>query len=160
MAKVKVEFKVNGREYSREVEAATRLLDLLRNELGLIGTKEGCGKGECGTCTVLMDGKPVNSCLVLAPQANGREILTIEGLSSGDRLHPLQDAFIKKGAVQCGYCTPGILISAYYLLKNNPRPNRDDIKEGISGNLCRCTGYVKIIEAIESVTEGREGHEE
>ncbi len=158
MAKVKVNLKVNGKEHSLEVEAATRLLDLLRDELGLIGTKEGCGKGECGTCTVIMDGKTVNSCLVLAPQAEGREITTIEGLGSPEALHPLQEAFITKGAVQCGYCTPGILLSAYNLLNKNPHPPREEIKEGISGNLCRCTGYVKIVEAIEFFSEGRDEH--
>ncbi len=159
MAKVKVNLKVNGKEHSLEVEAATRLLDLLRDELGLIGTKEGCGKGECGTCTVIMDGKTVNSCLVLAPQADGREIMTIEGLGSPEALHPLQEAFIKKGAVQCGYCTPGIILSAFDLLEKNPRPTREEIKEGISGNLCRCTGYVKIVEAIEFFNEGRGEHD-
>ncbi len=160
MAEVRVTLKVNGKEYTREVEAATRLIDLLRDELRLVGTKEGCGKGECGTCTVIMDGKTVNSCLVLAPQANGREIVTIEGLAPEGKLHPLQEAFIKKGAVQCGYCTPGILLSAQSLLEKNPHPSRDEIKEGIAGNICRCTGYKKIVEAIETVSEGREEHAE
>ena len=150
-----IKLSVNGKEYQAQVDASTRLVDLLRNHLHLLGTKEGCGKGECGACTVLMNGKTVMSCLVLAVQANGADIITVEGLGGEDALHPLQQAFITHGAVQCGYCTPGMLLSAKYLLDNNPRPTREEIRRAISGNLCRCTGYVKIIEAIEAVAEGR-----
>jgi carbon-monoxide dehydrogenase small subunit len=150
-----MELKINGDKYSFEVEADLRLVDLLRNHLQLLGTKEACGKGECGACTVLMDGKSVASCLVLALQANGSEIITVEGLGGEAALHPLQQAFIQYGAVQCGFCTPGMLMSAKFLLDNNPRPSREEIRAGLAGNLCRCTGYTKIIDAIEAVVEGR-----
>ena len=126
------------------------LLKLLRERLGLTGTKEGCGIGECGACTVLLDGTPVNACLILAPKVNGKEILTIEGLGNRDRLHPLQRSFVDHGAVQCGFCTPGILMSSKALLEKNPSPTREEIKDAISGHLCRCTGYHQIIEAIEA----------
>lgn len=159
MDKYPVHLRVNGKAYEFSVEADIRLVDLLRNHLHLLGTKEGCGKGECGSCTVLMDGKTVTSCLVLAVQANGSEILTVEGLGGEDALHPLQEAFIKYGAVQCGYCTPGMLMSAKYLLDQNPHPTREEIRAGISGNLCRCTGYTKIIDAVLAVAEGRADHE-
>jgi carbon-monoxide dehydrogenase small subunit len=142
---------VNGQDVTIEVEADELLVDALRERLGLIGTKIGCNEGECGACTVIMDGKAVLSCLIPALRAQGRNILTIEGLSDGDKLHPLQQAFVEYGAVQCGYCTPGFILSAKALLDRNPQPNRDEIKEAIAGNLCRCTGYVKIIEAIEAV---------
>ena len=157
MAKYPLELTVNGQKHSFQVEADLRLVDLLREKLHLLGTKEGCGKGECGSCTVLMDGKSVTSCLVLALQADGAEIVTVEGLGGESALHPLQQAFIDCGAVQCGYCTPGMLLSAKYLLDNNPRPSREEIRRGLAGNICRCTGYVKIIEAIEVVAEGRYG---
>lgn len=155
MPKYPLELTVNGEKYSFEVEADLRLVDLLRKHLQLLGAKEGCGKGECGACTVLMDGKSVASCLVLALQANGADILTVEGLGGEAALHPLQQAFIQYGAVQCGFCTPGMLMSAKFLLDNNPRPSREEIRAGLAGNLCRCTGYVKIIDAIEAVAEGR-----
>ncbi len=155
MPKYPMELTVNGEKYSFEVEADLRLVDLLRNHLHLLGAKEGCGKGECGACTVLLDGKSVASCLVLALQANGADILTVEGLGGEEALHPLQQAFIQYGAVQCGFCTPGMLMSAKFLLDNNPRPSREEIREGLAGNLCRCTGYAKIIDAIEAVAEGR-----
>ncbi|HCX79544.1 MAG TPA: (2Fe-2S)-binding protein [Firmicutes bacterium] len=155
MPKYPIELKINGDKYSFEVEADLRLVDLLRNHLQLLGTKEACGKGECGACTVLMDGKSVASCLVLALQANGSEIITVEGLGGEAALHPLQQAFIQYGAVQCGFCTPGMLMSAKFLLDNNPRPSREEIRAGLAGNLCRCTGYTKIIDAIEAVVEGR-----
>jgi len=157
MAKYPLDLTVNGQKHSFQVEADLRLVDLLREKLHLLGTKEGCGKGECGSCTVLMDGKSVTSCLVLALQADGAEIVTVEGLGGESALHPLQQAFIDCGAVQCGYCTPGMLLSAKYLLDNNPRPSREEIRRGLAGNICRCTGYVKIIEAIEVVAEGRYG---
>lgn len=156
MDKYPVKLTVNGTVHEFSVEADVRLVDLLRNHLHLLGTKEGCGKGECGACTVLMDGKAVTSCLVLAVQANGSEIITVEGLGGAESLHPLQAAFIKHGAVQCGYCTPGMLMSAKYLLDTNPRPTRDEIRIGLSGNICRCTGYTKIIDAIQAVAEGRD----
>ncbi|AKX97415.1 (2Fe-2S)-binding protein [Neomoorella thermoacetica] len=142
--------KVNGREYQVEAPADITLLELLREYLGLTGTKEGCGKGECGACTVLLDGQAVNSCLIPAAKAEGAEVLTIEGLASPDgKLHPLQEAFITEGAVQCGFCTPGMILSAKALLDSNPRPGREEIKMALSGNLCRCTGYAKIIAAVE-----------
>jgi len=142
-------FRVNGKDYEQLVSVEERLLDVLRDRLGLIGTKEGCGIGECGACTVLMDGEKVNSCMVLALQAEGSEILTIEGVEgSGGELHPIQEAFIEKGAVQCGFCTPGMVISSYKLLSDNKDPSEDDIKEAISGNFCRCTGYTQIVEAV------------
>jgi aerobic-type carbon monoxide dehydrogenase small subunit (CoxS/CutS family) len=145
---------VNGQQVTLEVEADELLVDALRNRLGLIGTKIGCNEGECGACTVIMDGEAVLACLIPALRASGRTILTIEGLGNGDELHPLQAAFVQHGAVQCGYCIPGFILSAKALLDRNPHPNRDEIKEAIAGNLCRCTGYVKIIEAIEAVAEG------
>jgi aerobic-type carbon monoxide dehydrogenase small subunit (CoxS/CutS family) len=146
---------VNGRPVSIQVEADELLVDALRERLGLTGTKIGCNEGECGACTVLLDDQPVLSCLLPALRAQGRDVLTVEGLRQGDQLHPLQEAFIDHGAVQCGYCTPGFLLSAKALLDRNPQPSRDEIKEAIAGNLCRCTGYVKIVEAIEAVAASR-----
>ena len=146
---ITIKFKVNGQRVEVEVPSHWTLLRLLREKLGLTGTKEGCGIGECGACTVLLDGMPINSCLVLAPKVEGREVQTVEGLGSRDNLHPLQKSFIHHGAVQCGFCTPGILMSSKALIDENPRPTREEIKEAISGHLCRCTGYHQIIEAIE-----------
>lgn len=143
---------VNNREVTLEIQPDELLVDVLRDRLGLTGTKIGCNEGECGACTVIMDGQAVLSCLIPALRANGCQITTIEGLSEGDVLHPLQQAFVEHGAVQCGYCIPGFILSAKALLDQNPYPAREQIKEHIAGNLCRCTGYVKIIEAIESVT--------
>ncbi|MBC7081960.1 MAG: (2Fe-2S)-binding protein [Firmicutes bacterium] len=143
-------FKVNGGAVEVEVSAEDRLIDVLREGLRLTGTKEGCGIGECGACTVLLDGKPVNSCLVPALQVEGREVETVEGLAKDGRLHPLQEAFIEHTAVQCGFCTPGMLMAAAALLRENPDPTREDIARAISGNLCRCTGYHQIMSAIES----------
>ncbi len=142
---------VNGQTVTVEIQADELLVDVLRDRLGLIGTKVGCNEGECGACTVIMDGQAVLSCLIPALRAQGRQVTTIEALSDGDRLHPLQQAFVEHGAVQCGYCIPGFILSAKALLDVNPHPSSEEIKEAIAGNLCRCTGYVKIIEAIEAV---------
>jgi len=146
---------VNGEEQNVLADTRDTLLDLLRDRLGLTGTKEGCGNGNCGTCTVLMDGAPVNACLVLALEAPGRAITTIEGLAAGD-LHPLQRALVQHGGTQCGFCTPGIVLSAKALLDENPRPSEAQIRHAIAGNLCRCTGYGKIVEAIAAVAAARE----
>ncbi len=151
MRLIKIKFTVNEEPVSVEVPSHWTLLWLLREKLGLTGTKEGCGIGECGACTVLMDGKPVNSCLVLATKVEGRHIETVEGLGSRESLHPLQQSFMDHGAVQCGFCTPGILMSAKALLEGNLHPTTEEVKEAISGHLCRCTGYQQIIEAIEAV---------
>jgi carbon-monoxide dehydrogenase small subunit len=148
---------VNDEEVSVLADTRDTLLDLLRDRLGLTGTKEGCGNGNCGTCTVLMDGAPVNACLVLAVEVPGRRITTIEGLSPNGRLHPLQDALVQHGGTQCGFCTPGIVVAAKALLDRNPRPSDAEIRHAIAGNLCRCTGYGKIVEAIAAVAEGRTG---
>ena len=150
---MRLAFKINGKNTILDVTGGERLIDLLRERLGLFGTKEGCGKGECGACTVLMDGAPVCSCILLSSQVAGREITTIEGLAAGGRLHPVQAAFVEAGAVQCGFCTPGILLSAVALLKEKPEPTRDEIKRALSGNLCRCTGYKKIFEAVETAAK-------
>jgi len=148
-----IRFAVNGREVSIETDAETRLLDVLREDLHLTGTKEGCGEGECGACTVLLDGLPVNSCLIPAPQVEGRDVLTIEGLADGHRLHPVQAAFVEQGAVQCGFCTPGFVLSAYALLRSNSSPTDEEILTALEGNLCRCTGYGKIVSAVRSAAE-------
>lgn len=151
--KISVSLRVNGRDYTVTVAPNARLLDVLRDELLLTGTKEGCAIGECGACTVIMDGKAVNSCLVLAASAAGKEITTIEGLEQGGRLHPLQEAFMQHNALQCGFCTPGMIMSAKALLDQNPHPTRAEIKAAIAGNLCRCTGYEQIVDAIEEAAE-------
>jgi carbon-monoxide dehydrogenase small subunit len=143
-----IKLSVNGEEHEVLVEPRQTLVDVLRHDLGLTGTKEGCGNGNCGSCTVLIDGQTVNSCLVLAIEMEGKPITTIEGLAQGGQLHPLQQAFIDEGAVQCGFCTPGIILSAKALLDNNPKPTESEIRQGIAGNLCRCTGYDKIVKAI------------
>ncbi len=145
---VKVTIKVNGKEYTREINPIMRLLDFLRDEIKLKGTKEGCGEGECGACTVIVNGNTVNSCIMLAAAADGAEVLTIEGLS-GDELHPIQQSFVEVGAVQCGYCIPGMVLSAKALLDKNIEATEEEIKEGISGNLCRCTGYKKIVDGVK-----------
>lgn len=142
---------VNDREVEIAVEPNMTLTDLIRYELGLTGTKKGCETGDCGACTVIMEGIPVNSCLVLAVQASGKKVETIEGLETEDGLHPVQDAFVEHGAIQCGFCSPGMILSAKHLLEKNPHPNEGEIRAAISGNLCRCTGYQKIIDAIKSV---------
>ena len=146
-------FTLNGREVSFEGSGARRLLDVLREDLGATGTKEGCGEGECGACSVLIDGEVVDSCLVAVGQVEGREVTTVEGLADGRRLTALQQAFIEHGAAQCGICTPGMLLAAHVLLEQSRRLTADDVREGLAGNLCRCTGYTKIIDAVLSCTK-------
>jgi len=144
-----IQFTLNGRSISREVPAHRLLLDLLRDEIGMTGTKEGCGTGDCGACTVYLNGKPVNSCLILSGELDGAEIVSIEGLKIGPELHPIQQSFLQDGGAQCGYCTPGMLMMAKALLDENQDPSEADIRYALSGNLCRCTGYAKIIEAVQ-----------
>ncbi len=144
---------VNGKTVEKMVEPGDTLLDVLREELGLKGVKKGCGKGECGACTIIMNGKAVNSCIVPAMQAVGAEIQTIEGLSNGNGLHPLQQTFIDCGAIQCGFCTPGMIMSSKALLDKNLKPTKEEIKQALAGNVCRCTGFVKIEEAVEKAAE-------
>lgn len=146
-----IHLTINDLAYEIAVEPNKTLADLLRYDLRLTGTKKGCDTGDCGACTVIMNGDPVNSCLILAVQANGCRIETVEGLSTDTGIHPIQKAFVEKGAIQCGYCTPGMIMSTKSLLDKNPNPSEQEIREGISGNLCRCTGYTKIFEAIESL---------
>jgi carbon-monoxide dehydrogenase small subunit len=146
--KISIQLTINGQACETEVTPNTTLTDMLRDNFGLFGTKKGCEMGDCGTCTVIMDGKPVNSCLVLAAGVNGRTIQTIEGL------HPLQEAFVEKGAIQCGFCSSGMILSGKHLLEKNPHPTEHEIRSAISGNLCRCTGYQKIVDAIQSVADG------
>jgi len=154
MKKLKLNITVNGISHTLRIAPNLRLLDLLREELHLTGTKEGCGIGECGACTVILDGRAVNSCLILAGQCEGCEITTIEGVTPKDGLSPLQQSFLDNGAVQCGFCTPGMILSAQALLDHNPTPTEAEIRTAISGNLCRCTGYTQIVEAIQAVAEG------
>jgi carbon-monoxide dehydrogenase small subunit len=142
------QLRVNGRTYQVATSPASRLLDVIRNHVGLTGTKEGCGTGQCGACTVLLDGRPISSCMTFAGDAIGHEITTIEGIAPPGELHPLQQSFIDHGAVQCGFCTPGMILSAKALLDHNADPSGDDIRRALAGNLCRCTGYQKIFEAI------------
>lgn len=156
MKKTLICLKVNNKEYEVAVEPNKTLADLIRYDLGLTGTKKGCDMGECGSCTVILDGKPVNSCLVLALQAADREIQTVEGLETEEGLHPLQEAFIEHGAIQCGFCTSGMLLSAKDLLEKKPNPDETEIRRAISGNLCRCTGYQKIVEAVASAARSIE----
>ncbi len=153
MKLVLVKTTVNGRQYDLEVRPNMTLLDLLRDELGLTGTKRGCELGECGACTVLLNGQAVNSCLVLVPQIHGQEILTVEGLADGQKLHPLQESFLDHDAVHCGFCTPGMLMSAKELIDHSPAPSEEEVRTAISGNLCRCTGYQQIVDAIKDVEE-------
>jgi carbon-monoxide dehydrogenase small subunit len=149
-------FTLNGDRMEIEIESHWTLVHLLRNHLELTGTKEGCGKGECGTCTVIVDGKAVNACLYPAMELEGKEVLTIEGLTDAEgNLHPIQKAFLEHGAVQCGFCTPGMVMSAMALLEENPRPSEEEIRMAIVGNFCRCTGYIQIIEAIRAASRGR-----
>ena len=150
-----ITLNINDTEYEVAVNPNLTLADLLRYQLGLTGTKKGCEVGDCGTCTVIMDGKPVNSCLVLAVNANGRKIRTIEGVETDEGLHPIQKSFIDKGAIQCGFCTSGMILTGKSLIEKNPDPTEAEIRMAISGNLCRCTGYQKIVEAIQSVNDYR-----
>ncbi len=150
---INLKFILNEKQVVVETEPSIRLLDLLRDKFNLTGTKEGCGIGECGACTILMNEKAVNSCLILAAQIEGSEIVTIEGIANGSELHPIQKSFLKYGAVQCGFCSPAMVLSAYALLEENPNPTEEEIKDAIAGNLCRCTGYKQIIEAIVKTKE-------
>lgn len=153
MKKILISLVVNHEAYEIVTYPNKTLLEVLRQDLGLTGTKESCGEGVCGSCTVLVDGTPVRSCLTLAVAVQGKEITTIEGLREGEKLHPVQEAFVNHHAIQCGFCSPGMILTAYALLKENPRPTEAEIRRAISGNICRCTGYAKIVEAIQSVGE-------
>jgi carbon-monoxide dehydrogenase small subunit len=148
MKQEEIMLRVNGINYNLSIEPRRTLVEVLRETLGLTGTKKSCNEGECGACTVIVDGKPVASCLVLAMDAQGKDILTIEGISEGEKLHPIQEAFLKHGAIQCGFCTPGMVMSAKALLDENPKPTVAEIRKAISGNLCRCTGYQHIVDSI------------
>ncbi|OAA28441.1 (2Fe-2S)-binding protein [Kosmotoga arenicorallina S304] len=155
-----VEFTLNGKKVEYDVRPDMRVLDFLRDELGLTGPKEACGEGECGACTIIVNGLNVHSCLMLAAELDGKEVWTIEGLKGPDgKLHPIQEAFVEAGAIQCGFCTPGMVISTKVLLDNNPSPTREEIKKALEGNLCRCTGYYKIIDAVEIAAEKLKGDE-
>lgn len=154
-----IEFVINGKPYELSIPPWKTLLEMIREDLILTGTKEGCGQGECGSCTVIMGGKTVNSCLVPAVEADNQEIITIEGLADGENLHPIQNAFVEQAGMQCGFCTPGVIISAKSLLDRNPNPSLEEIKEGIAGNFCRCTGYTKIVESISAAAEAMKGGE-
>jgi len=149
MSKIKIKFNLNYEDVMVEVDANKRLVDMLREDLDMKSVKEGCGEGECGACTVIVDGKAVTSCSVLAPQVDGCNVITLEGLSKNGDLDKLQESFIEAGAVQCGFCTPGMILSAKALFMKNPNPSKNEIKRALAGNLCRCTGYTKIIEAVE-----------
>jgi len=153
MKQEEIVLKVNGTNYRLSIEPRRTLVEVLRESLGLTGTKKSCNEGDCGACTVLMDGRPVASCLVLAIDAQGKEILTIEGLSKGEKLHPIQEAFLKHGAIQCGFCTPGMVMSAKALLDENLEPTTTEIRKAISGNLCRCTGYQHIVDSIMAASK-------
>jgi len=156
---MRMTFVVNGRSRTIDAPPLTRLLDILRGPLGLTGTKEGCGEGECGSCTVLLDGVPVNACLVVAGQCDGRTVLTVEGLAARGALSDLQEAFVKEGGAQCGICTPGILMAAHALLAANPQPGEGEIRESIAGNICRCTGYQRIVESIRHAAKEQASRE-
>ncbi|MBM2827273.1 MAG: (2Fe-2S)-binding domain protein [Dehalococcoidia bacterium] len=157
MAKQIFHLRVNGRDYEVYTEPNRPLLEVVREELGLTGSKEGCGTGDCGACTMLFDGRIVTSCLSLVGEAEGVEVTTIEGIAKDGELHPVQKAFVEHGALQCGFCIPGMIVSSYALLERNPNPTEHEIREGIAGNLCRCTGYTKIVEAIESASASMHG---
>jgi aerobic carbon-monoxide dehydrogenase small subunit len=153
MAKIAVILKVNGEEKELLIKEDALLIDVLRDEINYTGTKRGCGEGECGTCTVLIDGRPVNSCLILAALVQGKEIITIEGVGTPENLHPIQQAFVDEGAIQCGFCTPGMVMSTKALLDHEKNPDEQQIRKALSGNLCRCTGYVKIVKAVKKAAE-------
>jgi carbon-monoxide dehydrogenase small subunit len=153
--KLLVSLNVNGQSYDLALAPHRTLLEVLREDVGLTGTKRGCDDGDCGACTVLVDGAPITSCMMLAVDAQGKAITTIEGLAVNGKLHPLQRAFIDHGALQCGFCTPGMILTAKYLLDENPHPTDEEIREGLAGNLCRCTGYVQILEAVEACRDGK-----
>ena len=153
MKKTAITLNVNNETYDVVANPNRTLIEVLRDDLHLTGTKEGCGEGVCGSCTVLVDGAPVRSCLTLAVAAQGKEITTIEGLREGEKLHPVQEAFVNHHAIQCGFCSPGMILTAYALLTENPNPTEEEIRRAISGNVCRCTGYAKIIEAVKSLAE-------
>jgi len=155
--KYAINLTVNGINYEKEVEARKLLVDFIREDIGLTGTHIGCEHGQCGACTVVFNGKSLKSCLMFAVQADGAEILTVEGLAKDEKLHPIQEAFWENHGLQCGYCTPGVLMSSYVLLKENPQPSEEDIREGITGNICRCTGYVNIVKAIKEASKKIEG---
>jgi aerobic carbon-monoxide dehydrogenase small subunit len=155
MTELSIAFTLNGERRERRVAAHQTLLEVLREDLGAVEVKEGCGEGVCGTCTVLLDGEPVSACLVLAVRAAGRDVTTVRGLAPAGALHPLQEAFVAHGAAQCGFCTPGMILTAHVFLQQHPHPGREDIRRAISGNLCRCTGYTKIIDAIEAAAKHR-----
>jgi carbon-monoxide dehydrogenase small subunit len=157
---VKISLELNGEQRSLEAPPMIRLLDALREHLGLTGTKEGCGEGECGTCTVLLDGEPVNACMVAIGQCDGRSVVTVEGLSKAEHLAPLASAFVSEGGAQCGICTPGMLVASEALLRRKPKPSDDEIREAIAGNLCRCTGYQRIVESVKHAAElrAKNGH--
>jgi carbon-monoxide dehydrogenase small subunit len=150
-----IRLNVNGKSYEVAIEPRQSLLQVLREELHLTGTKEGCGEGECGACTVILDGKTVDSCLIFGLEVEGGQITTIEGLSSHETLHPVQQAFVEHGGAQCGFCTPGMILAAIMLLEQTPHPSEEEIRWGLSGNLCRCTGYVKIVEAVQAAAQQR-----
>ena len=158
MEKLDINFTINGRETTLSVSPHRTLLEMIREDLLLTGTKEGCGEGDCGSCTVILDGKTVNSCLVLAAEANGKELLTVEGLGDGGKLHPLQQAFVENHGMQCGFCTSGMLMASKALLDKNPSPTPLEIREGLAGNFCRCTGYTKIFKSVEAAAEAMKGH--
>lgn len=153
MKEMNISFNLNGKNYSFNVPTNMTLLQILRETIGLTGTKKGCDKGDCGACTVLFNGVTANSCLILAPQVDSAEITTIEGIGSVDNPHPIQKAFVEEGAVQCGFCTPGMVVSSYSLLRKNPKPSEEEIREALSGNLCRCTGYIKIFNAVKKASK-------
>lgn len=156
-SKFSLSFTLNGQEVVTEIDPFTTLLDLLRESLRYTGTKGACHEGECGSCTVLIDGTPMNSCLMLAPQVQGCEVVTVEGLASGEELDRVQQAFVDCGAVQCGYCTPGLVIAAKAFLETCPNPSPEEVRQGLEGNICRCTGYMKVVDAVVQAAKGKEG---
>ncbi len=157
MKEIDIKFKLNGKDYCIKVPTNLTLLQILRDKLGFTGTKSGCNKGECGACTVIFNGRTANSCLIIAPKVDGADITTIEGIGTVSNPHPIQKAFVEEGAIQCGFCTPGFVVSAYSLLSRNRMPTEEEIREELSGNLCRCTGYIKIIKAVKKASREMSG---